>query len=91
MGRLSDTLKIATDAKAGLETAVEQNVAKYVERVQLIHRRQEDVFLEKHGELDLNVSELVEFQNDIEEFGKNDRSGDGKNSGNAYDGTNKKA
>jgi hypothetical protein len=94
MGRLADTLKRAADAKAGLETAVEQDVAKYVERVDQVHRRREDVFMKKHGELDLDVTDLAEFERDLEDFAKNDHSGAGGSSGggsdepNAYKGTN---
>ena len=93
MGRLSDTLKKAADAKAGLETAVEADVAKYVDRVQSIHKRREDVFLKKHGELDLDVTDLAEFEKELDAFGKNDRSGaggsSGDQSGDAYVGTRK--
>lgn len=90
MGRLADTLKKAADAKAGLETAVEVDVAKYVERVDQVHRRREDVFMKKHGELDLDVTDLAEFERDLEDFAKNDRSDAGGSSGepNAYKGTN---
>lgn len=93
MGRLADTLKKATDAKLGLETAVEADVAKYVDRVGQVHKRREDVFMKKHGELDLDVTDLAEFENDLEDFAKNDRSNDGEtsarqNSGDAYVGTN---
>lgn len=84
MGRLADTLKKAADAKAGLETAVAKDVAGYIERVQQVHRRREDVFLRKHGELDLDVSDLAEFEKELDDFGKNDRSDAG---GNAYVGT----
>lgn len=86
MGRLADTLKKAADAKAGLEVAVEQDVAKYIDRVGQVHKRREDVFMKKHGELDLDVTDLAEFERDLEDFAKNDRSGDGTN-GNAYAGT----
>lgn len=92
MGRLSDTLKKAVDAKAGLETAVEQDVAKYIDRVGQVHKRREDVFLKKHGELDLDVTDLVEFDRELDAFGKNDHSSAGEISGNssgdAYVGTN---
>lgn len=90
MGRLSDTLKKAADAKAGLETAVELDVAGYIDRVDQVHKRREAVFLKKHSELDLDVTDLAEFEKDLEDFGKNDHSGAGGSSGepNAYRGTN---
>lgn len=93
MGRLADTLKLAINAKAGLETAIEQDVTKYVDRVNQVHKRREDVFLKKHGELDLDVTDLAEFESDLEDFAKNDRSNAGetsarKDSGDAYVGTN---
>lgn len=90
MGRLADTLKKAADAKAGLETAVEQDVVKYVERVAQVHKRREDVFIKKHGELDLDVTDLAEFEKDLEDFAKNDRSDAGGKTGDAYVGTNPK-
>jgi len=91
MGRLADTLKKATDAKLGLETAVDADVAGYVERVEQVHKRRQQVFMKKHGELDLDVTDLAEFESDLEDFAKNDRSSAGEtgnSSGDAYIGTN---
>jgi len=87
MGRLAKTLAIALDAKAGLETAVEADVKKYVDRVDQIHKRREDVFLRQHAVLDADVSDLAELEKDLEDFGKNDRSAGTLNDGNAYHGT----
>lgn len=84
MGRLADTLKKAANARAGLEIAVETDVAKYIGRVDDIHRRRETVFLQKHSDLDAAMTDLAEFGRELEDFGKNERSGDG---GNAYTGT----
>lgn len=84
MGRLADTLKKAADARVGLETAVETDVARYVDRVAEVHKRRESVFMAKHGELDLAVSDLAEFERELDDFGKNDHSGAG---GSAYAGT----
>jgi hypothetical protein len=92
MGRLADTLKKASDAKAGLETAVEADVTGYIDRVAQVHKRRQTVFMAKHGELDLDVTDLAEFEADLEDFAKNDRSSDGATSenktGDAYVGTN---
>ena len=88
MGRLSDILAKASNAQAGLETAVEADVNKYVDRVQEIHKKREAVFLKKHTELDGTVTDLAQFETELDAFGKNDHSGDGKNSGNAYAGVN---
>ena len=92
MGRLADTLKHAKDAKLGLETTVEAHVMKYVDRVHDIERRTEDVFMKKHEGLDVDMGDLAEYDQDLEDFAKNDRSGDGATSGNstgdAYVGTN---
>jgi hypothetical protein len=84
MGRLANSLAKALDAKAGLETAVEQDVAKYVDRVDQIRRRKDEIFMKQHAALDVDVSDLAELEKDLEDFGKNDRSGDGAN---AYTGT----
>lgn len=86
MGRLADTLKKAANARAGLETAVEQDVTKYIARVNQIHQRREDLFMKQHSALDVDVSDLAEMEKDLEDFGKNDRSGAGGSSG-AYRGT----
>ena len=92
MGRLADTLKLATVAKAGLETAVESDVMRYIDRVNQVHKRRETVFHAKHDELDLDVTDLAEFESDLEDFAKNDRSNAGEttgnNTGDAYVGTN---
>lgn len=74
MGRLADTLRRATDARDRLETTVEADVARYVERVDQVHKRREAVFMAKHGELDAVVADLAEFEKDLEDFAKNDRS-----------------
>jgi len=96
MGRLSKILDRAKNAEAALEMAVEQDVQKYVERVQQIDRKREDTFLAKHSALDGHVSDLTEFADDLEDWRKNDRSSGGANTGtntgsgsdgNAYHGT----
>jgi hypothetical protein len=87
MGRLSDILAKASNAQAGLETAVETDVNKYVERVEQIHKKREDVFHKKHAELDGTVTDLAQFETELDDFRKNDRSGAGTN-GNAYVGVN---
>lgn len=86
MGRLAGILAKASEARAGLETVVEKNVAGYIERVNSAHVRVDAVFMQKHVELDGHVSDLAEFERDIEAFGKNDQSHVGEN-GSAYVGT----
>ena len=93
MGRLADTLKKATNAKLGLETAVEGHVTKYIDRVNDIQKRGEHIFQAKHEALDVDMGDLAEYDQDLEDFAKNDRSNDGetsarKDSGDAYVGTN---
>ena len=92
MGRLADTLKLATNAKLGLETAVESHVMKYIDRVNDIQKRGEHIFQAKHEALDVDMGDLAEYDQDLEDFAKNDRSNDGATSGNntgdAYVGTN---
>jgi hypothetical protein len=87
MGRLSKILAKATDAQVGLEMAVERDVQKYVERVQEVHSIRERTFLDKHFELDGHVTDLSEFKEDLEAFGKNEHSG--SKDGDAYTGTRK--
>lgn len=84
MGRLADTLARARTAMDGLESAVGQDVDKFVERIAQVHRRREDVFMKQHAALDADVSDLAEMEKDLADFGKNDRPGDG---GSAYTGT----
>lgn len=86
MGRLAGALNKALDAKAGLETEVEQDVAKYVDRVGQIRKRKDEIFMKQHAALDVDVSDLAEMEKDLEDFGKNDKAGasDGTN---AYAGT----
>jgi hypothetical protein len=84
MGRLANTLKRATDAKDGLEREVNADVGRYVERVDQIRKRKDDIFMKQHAALDVDVSDLAELERDLEDFGKNDRTGDGTN---AYAGT----
>lgn len=85
MGRLSQSIAKALDAKAGLETAVEQDVSKYVERVGQIAKRKDEIFMKQHAALDLDVTDLAELEKDLEDFGKNDKAG--ASDGNAYAGT----
>jgi hypothetical protein len=84
MGRLADALKPATAARDGLEREVIEDVAKYVRRVDDVRRRKDEIFMKQHEALDVDVSDLAELEKDLEDFGKNDRSGDGAN---AYTGT----
>jgi hypothetical protein len=84
MGRLAGVLNKAMNAKADLEREVERDVGKYVERVNQIRERKDDIFMKQHAALDVDVSDLVELERDLEDFGKNDRTGDGTN---AYAGT----
>ncbi len=87
MGRLADKLAKASDAIAGVEIAVEKDVDALIERTKEVHKKREAVFLKKHMALDGQVTDLAEFEKDLDAFGKNDHSGAGGNSGNAYAGT----
>src|SRR4051812_48871374 len=90
MGRLSKSLDIARNARDGLEADVEKDVVKYVERVDQIRKRKDEIFMKQHAALDVDVSDLSELEKDLEDFGKNDKAGasDGdKVSANAYTGT----
>lgn len=90
MGRLADKLNRATDAIAGVELAVERDIDALIERTRTVHKTREDVFLRKQMQLDQHMTDLGEFSRDLEDFGKNDRSGDGDSSGSAYTGAHPK-
>lgn len=90
MGRLADKLAKANDAIAGVEIAVEQDVDALIERTKLVHAKREAAFMKKHVALDGQVSDLAEFEKDLDAFdGKNDHSGAGGSSseGDAYAST----
>jgi hypothetical protein len=86
MGRLADKLARASNAIASVETAVERDVDKIIARTDEVHAKRERVFLTKHMALDAAVTDLAEFEKDLEDFGKNDRGGSGDGV-NAYVGT----
>lgn len=94
MGRLADKLAKASDAIAGIEIAVEKDVDALIERTRTVHAKREAVFFQKQALLDEQVTDLAEFSKDLEDFGKNDRSGAGESSetssGSAYAGINSK-
>jgi hypothetical protein len=85
MGRLADALRPAADARDGLEREVIEDVSKYVQRVDEVRRRKDDIFMKQHRALDVDVSDLAEMEADLEAFGKNDKAG--ASDGNAYAGT----
>lgn len=91
MARLADKLAKANDAVAGIEHAVDRDVDALIERTKAVHAKREAVFLKKHAGLDQHITDLATFETDLDDFGKNDRSGDGEssdeNSGSAYVGT----
>jgi hypothetical protein len=68
MARLSNILKRGTDAIAGLETAVEKDVDKLIARTNEVHDKREKVFLRKHMNLDAHVTDLVEFDRELDAF-----------------------
>ena len=78
MGRLSKHLGRANNALDDLEMAVARNVDKLVERTQAVHKRQEEAFFRKHVELDGHMSDVAEFEKDIEEFDRKNSSGAGE-------------
>lgn len=85
MGRLSKTLDIARNARDSLEAEVEKDVGRYVDRVETIRKRKDEIFMKQHEALDVDVSDLTVLEKDLEDFGKNDRAG--ASGGNAYAGT----
>lgn len=84
MGRLAEKLARASNAVAGVELAVERDVDALVERTQAVHKKREAAFLAQHQNLDAQMTDLAEFERELDDFGKNDHSGVG---GSAYTGT----
>lgn len=68
MGRLADKLKRGTDAIVDLETAVERDVDKLIKRTNEVHEKREKVFLRKHMNLDGHVTDLAEFDKELDAF-----------------------
>lgn len=68
MARLSDKLKQGADAIAGFELAVEKDVDKLIERTNEVHKKRERVFLNKHTKLDEHVTDLAEFDKELDAF-----------------------
>lgn len=87
MGRLANTLAKASDAIAGLERAVEADVDKIVTRAQEVHKVRERVTANHLTNLDGHMTDLSEFERDIEDFGKNVPGV--ASDGDAYKGTRK--
>jgi hypothetical protein len=95
MGRLADQLSRATTAIESVEFAVGQDVKTLIARTEEVHKKRQAVFLKKHAGLDAHVTDLAEFDSDLDDFGKNDHSGAGGSSsesttngtGDAYVGT----
>jgi hypothetical protein len=68
MARLSDKLKRAGDAIAGFEAAVERDVDKLIARTNEVHDKREKVFLKKHMALDAHMTDLHEFERELDAF-----------------------
>lgn len=87
MGRLAATLAKANDAIASVEVAADHHVEKIIERTKEVRKKLEAVALNKHMRLDGQMSDLIEFDKDLDADLKNDRGDGGANTGNAYTGT----
>ena len=87
MGRLADKLAKANNAIAGVENAVEKDVDALIERTARVDAKRQEVFMAKHTRLDQHMTDLAEFETDLDDFGKNDFSGAGESTGDAYVGT----
>lgn len=68
MARLSSILKRGTDAVAGVEIAVEKDIHKLIARTLEVHEKREKVFLRKHMNLDGHVTDLAEFDKELDAF-----------------------
>jgi len=88
MGRLANVLKPATEARDGLEHELISDVAKYVDRVNHIRKRKDEIMMKQHEALDVDMSDIAALEEDLEAFGKNDKAdaSDGAQSS-AYAGT----
>jgi len=87
MGRLADKLARASNAIATLEIAVEKDVDKIVQRAAEVDAKRENVTHRHLANLDSHMTDLSEFERDLEDFGKNVPAG--LNGGDAYAGTRK--
>lgn len=90
MGRLADRFKQTQGSIDSLHEATEKDLDAIDARVIEVHKTREDVMTRKRVALDSQMGDLKDFAKDLEDFGKNDHSGDGTKSGNAYVGTNGK-
>lgn len=68
MGRLSDKLKRASDAVASVEIATERDIDALVKRTEEIHAKRENVFLKKQMHLDAQMTDLAEFERELDAF-----------------------
>ena len=71
MGRLADKLARASNAVAAVEMNVEKDVEKIVQRAAEVDAKRENVTLRHLMNLDGHMTDLSEFEKDIEDFGKN--------------------
>lgn len=83
MGRLADKFAKASNAIAGVEVAAEKTVDKIIARTQEVYDKLAKVETQKLLHLDGHMNDVHEFERDIEDFAKNDRSAGGS----AYIGT----
>jgi len=82
MGRLSKLYAQANDAVAGFEVAAERDVIGIIERTQELHRKREEVALQKHTLIDQHMTDLHEFSRDLDdELRGNDAPPDGSEGG----------
>jgi len=78
MGKLASHFARANAAMDRVEANTKAHVDKLVERTDGYLNRLDGHMQKRHEALDGQFSELAEFERDLEEFGKNDRGGDGE-------------
>lgn len=80
MGRLADKLKRANDAMDRFHVDTERAVDALVDRVDMAGKRRDAAFMRKHEAFDGHMTDIAEFEKDLEAFdGKNDLGGAGEN------------
>jgi hypothetical protein len=67
MGRLTDKYKRANDAIAGFEIAAERDIDAVIARTQELHKKREQVALQKHTQIDQHFTDLHEYAADLDE------------------------
>lgn len=85
MGRLADKLNKARNAMDDFHVATEKKVDDLIARVNKAGERRDAAFMRKHETIDRHMTDIAEFEKDLEDFdGKNDQSDASEGSGSSW-------